>query len=197
MMDYETVKAYLKETYQEWKKIYEEGSSAPHYTDGYLLNSCRIKILGYKESLSTVHTVEEELLPEEFFMETPPEVPEEYMARTKEIWIHALEAYQSYLENEDYQYLTAVLDSLDKDIRSNSYIDTVIGYVKDLRDSFLKRDYVYLRTHEKGDFIEIFSTCRKSIEEMKQKKENHLKKYMEPEGQLSLFGNGIIQERNR
>lgn len=25
MMDYETVKAYLKETYQEWKKIYEEG----------------------------------------------------------------------------------------------------------------------------------------------------------------------------
>ena len=42
MMDYETVKAYLKETYQEWKKIYEEGSSDPHYTDGYLLNSCRI-----------------------------------------------------------------------------------------------------------------------------------------------------------
>lgn len=71
------------------------------------------------------------------------------------------------------------------------------AYFDDLRDSFLKRDYVYLRTHEKGDFIEIFSTCRKSIEEMKQKKENHLKKYMEPEGQLSLFGNGIIQERNR
>ena len=75
------------------------------------------------------------------------------MARTKEIWIHALEAYQSYLENEDYQYLTAVLDSLDKDIRSNSYIDTVIGYVKDLRDSFLKRDYVYLRRRFHRDFF--------------------------------------------
>ena len=85
MADYEKVKTYLKETYQMWKKIYKEGSSDPHYTDGYLLNGCRTKILGYKEYLSTTHTVEDELLPEEFFMETPPEVPEEYMARKKEL----------------------------------------------------------------------------------------------------------------
>lgn len=194
-MEYEKVKTYLIDTYQMWKKIYEEGGSDPHYTDGYLLNSCRKKILGYKQYLSAAHT--EELLPEEFFEETPPEVPEDYMARKKEIWVQAMEAYESYLQNEDYQYLTSVLDSLDEDIRKNSSIDVVLGYVTNLHNSFKKRDFIYLRIHEKGDFIDTFSLCRKKIEEMEQQKEKKIQKQMEKDGQMSLFGTGIFQERNR
>lgn len=197
MIDYEKVKTCLVETVQMWKKIYEEGGSDPHYTDGYLLNSCRKKILGYKQYLSAVHTEKEELLPEEFFEETPPEVPEDYMARKKEIWVHALEAYQSYLQNEDYQYLISIIDSLDEDTRKNSFIDSVIGYVTNLQDSFAERNFVYLRIHEKGDFVECFSACRKKIEDMKQQKGRNMIKHMGEDGQMSLFETGILQERIR
>lgn len=195
MIDYEKVKTCLVETVQMWKKIYEEGGSDPHYTDGYLLNSCRKKILGYKQYLSAAHT--EELLPEEFFEETPPEVSENYMARKKEIWVHALEAYQSYLQNEDYQYLLSIIDTLDEDTRKNSFIDSVIGYVTNLHDSFTERNFVYLRIHEKGDFVECFSACRKKIEDMKQQEEKNMLKHMGEDGQMSLFATGILQERIR
>ena len=195
MINYEKVKTCLVETVQMWKKIYEEGGSDPHYTDGYLLNSCRKKILGYKQYLSAAHT--EELLPEEIFEETPPEVSEDYMARKKEIWVHALEAYQSYLQNEDYQYLLSIIDTLDEDTRKNSFIDSVIGYVTNLHDSFTERNFVYLRIHEKGEFVECFSACRKKIEDMKQQKEKNMLKHMGEDGQMSLFATGILQERIR
>ena len=195
-MEYEEVKKYLKEAYEKWTEIYKEGSSDPYYTDGYLLNSCRNKILGYKKYLTTEHTMEEELLPEEFFLDTPPEVPEEYMARKKEIWVHALAAYDSYLQNKDYQYLISIFDSLDENIRQKSSIDSVIEYVTNLHDSFINRDFIYLRIHEKGDFVECFSLCRQTIEEMKQQKEKYLQKHVETDGQMSLFGSGFI-ERNR
>lgn len=197
MIEYKKVKRYLIDTVQMWKDIYAEGGHDPHYTDGYLLNNCRKKILGYKQYLSAAYTEGEGLLPEEFFEETPPEVPEEYMARKKEIWVHALESYQSYLQNEDYQYLISILDSLDEDIRKNSFIDSVIGYVTNLHDSFTERNFIYLRIHETGDFVDTFSACRKKIEEMKQEKEKAIQKRMEADGQMSLFGNGIFPERSR
>lgn len=197
MIEYKKVITCLIDTVQMWRKIYEEGGHDPHYTDGYLLNSCRKKILGYKQYLSAAYTEEEGLLPEEFFEETPPEVPEEYMARKKEIWVHALESYQSYLQNEDYQYLISILDSLDEDIRKTSSIDSVIRYVTNLHDSFVERNFVYLRIHETGDFVESFSVCRRKIEEMKREKEKVIQKGMETDGQMSLFGNGIFPEKSR
>ena len=119
------------------------------------------------------------------------------MARKKEIWVHALEAYQSYLQNEDYQYLLSIIDTLDEDTRKNSFIDSVIGYVTNLHDSFTERNFVYLRIHEKGEFVQCFSACRKKIEDMKQQKEKNMLKHMGEDGQMSLFATGILQERIR
>ena len=70
----------LKADYQKWFTIWKQGWSDPNYPDGTGLNGARGRIMREKKELEKTDGE----LPEEYHWLLPPEVPEDFMARTKE-----------------------------------------------------------------------------------------------------------------
>ena len=123
-------------------------------------------------------------MPEEYGWPLPPEVPEDYMARTKEIWYRGLENYKKYIEDENYQYLKKVSDTLPEKWKQASSLENVLGT---------------LRRHEYPErYLESFAECRERIKEMERQERENMEKQGKPEaekksetGQLNLFQMGL------
>ncbi|NBI99575.1 hypothetical protein D3Z62_05315 [Lachnospiraceae bacterium] len=138
-------------------------------------------------------------MPEEYGWPLPPEVPEDYMARTKEIWYRGLENYKKYIEDENYQYLKKVSDTLPEKWKQASSLENVLGYAESVRKALEQRDYVTLRRHEYPErYLESFAECRERIKEMERQERENMEKQGKPEaekksetGQLNLFQMGL------
>lgn len=99
-------------------------------------------------------------MPEEYHWLLPPEVPEDFMARTKELWYGGIRSYLRYLADEDYQYLCQVKDSLSREIIKHSSIENVIGYVQGVKYALEHKDFLTLRRHEtRNDIWKAFNSA--------------------------------------
>lgn len=176
----------LEKDYQRWFALLKQGGHDPTYTDGVNMDLVRRHIIIDKKYL------EDKEKPEEYGWPLPMEVPRSYMARAGQIWYGAIRSYQTYLEDENYQYLCQAADQLSSDIKKKSCLDNVLGYAETVRKALLRQDYVTLRLHEKPDrYLESFEGCRKRIGELllqEQKKEGQEK---DGTGQLNLFQMGM------
>ena len=180
----------LKADYQKWFTIWKQGWSDPNYPDGTGLNGARGRIMREKKELEKTDGE----LPEEYHWLLPPEVPEDFMARTKELWYGGIRSYLRYLADEDYQYLCQVKDSLSREIIKHSSIENVIGYVQGIKYALEHKDFLTLRRHENPErYLESFQQCRERIGEMllREKKEALAD---EKGGQLNLFQMGMSQK---
>ena len=63
-----------------WKTINEYGCSDPSWPDGTNMNLTRNHIIYHKTNIRRICGENRLPLPDEYYMQTPPKVPEEYMA---------------------------------------------------------------------------------------------------------------------
>ncbi len=156
-------RAELKKEYERWNELFTHGGQDPFYTDGTNLELVRNHIMFCKKSLEQ----EGGDMPEEYSWPLPPEVPQDYMARTQEIWYHGIESYQRYMEDENYQYLKEISETLPEKIKEETRLKTVLEYTGTIRRALEQRDYVTLRRHEHPErYLESFAKCRRQVEEM-------------------------------
>ena len=73
----------LAERFDRWNDVYQNGGHDPTWADGVNLNLIRNHILYYKRALE--ESMKDDALPDIYYRATPPEVENEYMARTEEI----------------------------------------------------------------------------------------------------------------
>lgn len=74
----------IKERTEHWKRLNEHGGNDPFGTDGENMNLTRNHILYYKQRLRRNHEETGAPLPEEYYLPTPPEVDNNYMANLKQ-----------------------------------------------------------------------------------------------------------------
>ncbi|MFV0527612.1 MAG: hypothetical protein ACK5MN_02675 [Lachnospiraceae bacterium] len=181
------VVAELKSDYARWQELFEKGGRDPTWADGCNLNLVRGHIAGDKIKLEK--QLSEMELTEQYYQPIPPVLPDSYMARSREIWYHALQSYKKYLESEDYQYLCQIQDCLSKKIEKETCIRNVTGYAVGLKMALQQNDFVSLRRHENPEsYLESFKDCREHVGALL------LKEKEEPEkGQLDLFQMGMMR----
>lgn len=74
----------IAESVSHWKSINENGCSDPAWADGCNMNLVRNHILYYKKKISQLCSTEGFRIPEEYYMPTPPEVDDNFMANLKQ-----------------------------------------------------------------------------------------------------------------
>ena len=182
----------LKEDYKKWDTIWKTGWSDPNYPDGEGLHGVRDQIISDKRELEKIGRE----LPEEYRRPLPMEMPRDYMAGVKELWYQGIQTYQSYLADENYQYLCQVQDSLPKQVSKESYIDNVTGYTKRLRHALKQKDFLTLRLYKYPErYRESFQECRQRINTMMA--DPISPEQDRAEEQLDLFQMGLKQPGNR
>lgn len=67
-----------------WKNIQENGCNDPFWTDGCNMNLTRNHVLSYKQQIRELCEANNISLPEEYYLPTPPEVDNNYMATLKQ-----------------------------------------------------------------------------------------------------------------
>lgn len=67
-----------------WKNIQENGCNDPFWTDGCNMNLTRNHVLSYKQQIRELCEENNISLPEEYYLPTPPEVENNYMATLKQ-----------------------------------------------------------------------------------------------------------------
>ncbi len=70
----------LNVDYAHWNKMMEYGCSDPFWSDGVNMNLTRNHIIAYKNMMSAIHRLYGIQLPAGYYLPTPPEVSNHYMA---------------------------------------------------------------------------------------------------------------------
>ncbi len=173
----------IKRELDHWKYLYENGGSDPFWEDGVNLNLTRNHIIYYKRKCEETLTPEE--YPAEYYVGTPPEVDNKYMARRTEIADHARIALAAYKKDSSYLFLQSVIGKLDKKSPERAHIASILRTVDGLEDAIRSGRYVDMRRHEKPEFyLDTFRQYRSEAEKQIgcQDQEKEL-----PQGQLSIF----------
>lgn len=183
----------IEETLRQWKERLKQGGQDPFYADGGGLNTLRGRI---KRGLEELEKENGEAATSS--LRIPPEMPDEYMARARDIWYGGLKSYVAYKEDENYQYLCQVKESLPKDIRKRSCIDNVIGYVQVIEHALKEKDFITARRHEHAErYQSSFLECRNRIGVAMQKEEAEREHTQAENVQMDLLHMGIHDDVRR
>ncbi|AFV02277.1 hypothetical protein DHBDCA_p1248 [Dehalobacter sp. DCA] len=162
----QNLEAELQQAFDRWEALYKFGGHDPFWSDGCNLNLVRNHISHYKQKIE--ESYEPQNYPAIFYREAPPEVSQDYMARSEEIWSNAKKVIQLYKKDENYQFLLSHVERLDpKDIKTTS-IRNVINYVKGLEQAIAADDLISMRRHENPEgYIESFLECAERVKSLK------------------------------
>ena len=100
----------LNQSFMQWESLRKYGGQDPFWSDGCDMNLVRNHIINYKRIIT--ESMPQELYPEIFYRETPPEVNRDYMARESDIRINARATLECLKVNPDYQYLCRHVNSV-------------------------------------------------------------------------------------
>lgn len=173
----------IRNSFNQWKGIYENGESDPFWPDGANLELVRNHIIYYKKQC-------EELLepgdyPDEYFQQLPPEVPRNYMAHPDEIREAARKSLETYKTDSDYLFILQAVNKLTKQQNEQTHASSILRYVSGLEDSIRCDRLIEMRRHRKPDlYLAGFQECRKKIENILGDTDRG---HNLPLGQLSLF----------
>lgn len=169
--------AELRSEYARWRELRDRGGTDPFWPDGVNMNLVRNHILYCKRM------IEEKLMeaeyPEEYFLDTPPEVDDNYMANPDLIRKKANEAVRSIKENSDYVFLQREMLNQTK---QNAQIFNVVRWVNGYQHAVERDDLVAMRRITPELYADQLREARKKYEEtmVQCSGELHL-------GQLSIF----------
>lgn len=109
----------------------------------------RNHILSYKRQIEERWTSGD--YPEIYHRDTPPEVPNDYMARADEIREDARATLEAYRKDEDYRFLLTWEGCLDKKQESGNHLIHTLSSVSGLEKAIDEDDLVFMRRHEYPD----------------------------------------------
>ena|SRR5690554_3914311 len=165
--------------FARWERLKEEGGSDPFYPDGMGLELTRNHILHTKQSMKKKHERAGEPLPEVYYRETPPDMPQDYMARPDEIRENARKSLERYKQDKNYRYLREKASILDPAIADKFCVRNILNTVQGLEQAIIEDGLVYMRRHEDPEsYLQSFKFGAESIKE-------HLAEAKA--GQLSIF----------
>lgn len=109
---FDSLTTRLEHEFRRWDHLYQYGGSDPFYADGVNLNLIRNHILSIKRAM-TLHmeqstrelTLFSLSYPEIYDRQTPPEIPNDYMARADEIRARAQQQLALYEKDPNFCYI--------------------------------------------------------------------------------------------
>lgn len=154
----------IKSEIDRWNNLKIQGGNDPFWEDGYNMNLTRNHVIYDKGKIKEICEENSLDLPEEYHLQTPPEVPKYYMAKPKRIEKDARESLTKYKADENYQWLTQCNASTN--IKKKVCYEAVMGYVSGLEEAIKRNDLLAMRRHRHPNrFLGSFAECRKRIEE--------------------------------
>lgn len=115
----EELSSALAERFDRWDYILEHGTQDPTWPDGTNINLVRNHIINCKKRIEEyVHSDQNEMnlfsasFPEIYYRETPPKLPDDFMAREEEIRARAKEQLALYEKDSNFCYLRDHYDEL-------------------------------------------------------------------------------------
>ncbi|MDR0388442.1 MAG: hypothetical protein LBH73_00030 [Spirochaetaceae bacterium] len=154
----------LRESYNKYFDVLENGCNDPFWSDGANINLCAGHFYYYKERVKEKYPgrawacldwIHETLL---------AEVPHDYMARPGEIRAGALKALAAFEADGNLAAVRELVLFVSKKERDEAHADNVIGYYKDLKAAIEGNDLVTMRCY--GDYesyLESFRDCADSM----------------------------------
>ena len=168
--------AQLEERFRRWDALYEHGGSDPFYADGVNLILVRNHILHCKNQMEEKYADGD--MPEVYFRPTPPEVDNDYVARSDEIRAAAGAVLESYMADPHYNYLKSHALMLDAAQAKSTSIRNVLGYATGLERAIADDDLITMRRHLNSNaYLQAFAECEVRVREA----------LNQPQTQLSLF----------
>ncbi|MCR0410314.1 hypothetical protein MKD14_15550 [[Clostridium] innocuum] len=169
-------KKELEKDYNRWNDVYMNGCNDPSWADGVNLNLIRNHIIIDKRNLK--ESLSESELPDLYFLELPPEVDNNYMAKTDEIMEVAKHYYDSCTSLEEWNKLLDAFDFLESKDSKQESMRFFIQRIKGLKAAIDLKDYVYMRRFK--DPIESIQLIKEYAEQLDDMELTHLQ-------QITLF----------
>lgn len=170
----------IRKCFARWEDIKENGGSDPFWPDGTGLELTRGHIIWFKHRIEA--ELEPEDYPEEYFLELPPVMDKDYMAKKDEILKGAVKSLDVFKSDPDFLFIEKNKAKLSKEEKKRLCIENILNYAYGLEEAIGSKDYVSMRRKLNPEvYLESVRSCRKRMEEILGKEK------VLPIGQLSLF----------
>lgn len=141
MSDKRQIKTILKEYFEEWERIRENGVYDFLCTDGEVLNTMRYSIINLKKEIE--NNFDSTDYPEIYYRDNPPVMSEEYMANSEDI----VESAQ-YNLNLFKQSFSLIIDMAEMNIKDDSWTESdlrITNFVRKYQNAIENNDLVSMR----------------------------------------------------
>ena len=171
----------LQDMYDRWTLWKRIGSPEAEVPDGIYLN--RIK-RGIEHLLIKIESeLPEEEYPDSYYAKVPPQMDEVYMANPEAICKAAKSALYEYENQEDYLWLSRHVHEIEVGGKEESEIYRLLCHADALREAIDRGDLLQMKRESRQEILmEDLAVCRKTIQEMMQKRKG--KKSRKKSGQI-------------
>ena len=171
----------IRRNLEQYEKLRVNGGHDQFWPDGVNMNLCRNHIIYIRKRI--VEELDPGTYPEEFSLEIPEEVNDNYMANPSEILNGALAVLEVLEKNEDFRYLKEKLgENLDKEAEKCM---NPVRYVMGLKATIEGGNLVEMRRCQETEYyIKYLRDSHKKLDEIL--KTENLEPEL-PEGQLSIW----------
>jgi hypothetical protein len=105
--------------------------------------------------------------PEIYHRDTPPEVPDDYIAKAAEIRARAKESLALYYKDENYLYLWEVKDSIPQKTVAQLSLKSILGCASGLEYAIITDDLLTMRRHGNvAGYLSSFAFCAEIVREI-------------------------------
>ncbi len=98
------------DSFTRWDYLYHNGGQDPFWADGTNLNLVRNHIIYYKREIQELCETEGIFKPDVFYRELPPEVDDNYMAKSEQIRQEAVSILSRLTESNEYNRLRTAIE---------------------------------------------------------------------------------------
>ena len=154
--------AELENLYERWDHLYEHGGSDPFWSDGSNANMVKNQIIYCKRKIEEQNSLF--LLPDCFYREIPPELPNDYMARPDEIRENAQKAMAIIDSDENLKFVREQSKNLSEKQLKQLCIPAIIGYSENIRKAIAEDDLITMRRYECPDrYLDSFRSATEKL----------------------------------
>lgn len=152
----------LENLYKRWEHLYEHGGSDPFWSDGVNANMIKNQIIYCKNKIENENSLF--LLPDAYYRDIPPELPNNYMARPDEIRENARKAMAVIDANEDLKFVHEQSKNLSEKELKRLCIPAIIGYAENIRRAIAENDLLTMRRYERLDrYLDSFRSAAEKL----------------------------------
>lgn len=154
--------AELENLYKRWGHLYEHGGSDPFWSDGVNANMIKNQIIYCKNKIENENSLF--LLPDAYYRDIPPELPNNYMARPDEIRENARKAMEIIDADKNLKFVREQSKNLSEKELKRFCIPAIIGYAENIRRAIAENDLLTMRRYENPErYLDSFRSAAERI----------------------------------